>query len=228
MARAADVLVVMAKYPRPGQVKTRLAQRFGAEAACRLYEAFLVDIARRFAGKPFALLWAVDPPRANLGKIVGAPAECVDQIGADLGQRMRHCFEQILAEGAQRVVMIGADVPHIPESTIDGAFTALTDHDVALAPSPDGGYCLVALRRPIDLFTPIEMSTPRVFSDTGALIERRGLRLQLLPECFDVDEPEDIDALACLIETGGANLPRTRSVLAQLRTGHRSPVTGHR
>jgi rSAM/selenodomain-associated transferase 1 len=225
MARAADVLVVMAKYPRPGQVKTRLARRFGAEAACRLYEAFLADIAHGFAGKPFSLLWAIDPPRANLSDVIGSPADCIDQIGADLGQRMRNCFGQIFAEGARRVVMIGADVPHIPESTIDAAFAALADHDVALAPSPDGGYCLVALSRPLDLFTSIEMSTPRVFEETRALIEQHGLRWKTLPECFDVDEVDDVDALARLIKTGAAELPRTQSVLSNF---HRSPVTGHR
>jgi rSAM/selenodomain-associated transferase 1 len=221
MSRAADVLVVMAKYPRPGQVKTRLASRFGVEAACRLYEAFLLDIASRFAGRAFALLWGVDPPRADLRKIVGAAADCIDQIGDDLGERMRHCFEQIFAEGARRVVMIGADVPHIPESTIESAFAALADHDVALAPSPDGGYCLVGLGRPVDLFTAIEMSTPRVFAETRALIEQRGLRLQLLPECFDVDELGDVDALARLIETGAVTLPHTQQALSGLPTRYR-------
>jgi rSAM/selenodomain-associated transferase 1 len=216
MERAGDVLVVMAKYPRPGQVKTRLARSFGDAAACRLYEAFLADIARRFSGRTFALLWAVDPPRADLSAVVGAPAPCIDQIGAGLGERMRHCFERIFADGARRVVMIGADVPHVPDATVAAAFAALEDHDATLAPSPDGGYCLVGLRRPFDLFTSIEMSTPRVFAETRALIEQDGLRLRVLPECFDIDEPEDLDALARLLQSGAAALPRTRAVLNDL------------
>jgi hypothetical protein len=216
MSRGADVLVVMAKYPRVGKVKTRLARRFGAAAACRLYEAFLADIACRFAGRTFTLVWAVDPPRADLGGIVGGETVRIDQIGADLGQRMRHCFAKLFDDGARRVVMIGADVPHIPDATVDGAFEALAERDVALAPSPDGGYCLVGLSRAVDLFTPIAMSTPRVYRETLALIERHGLQLQVLPECFDVDEPEDVEALALFLQVGSADLPRTAQVVAEV------------
>ena len=70
MARGEDVLVVMAKYPRAGRVKTRLARAFGAATVCRLYAAFLADIARRFEDQAFALVWAVDPPQAGMHLIV--------------------------------------------------------------------------------------------------------------------------------------------------------------
>jgi hypothetical protein len=223
MSRASEVLVVMAKAPRPGAVKTRLARRLGDDGACRLYEAFLGDIAERFGGRDFALVWAVDPPGTDLGAVVGAAAECIDQENDGLGHRMLHCFERLFARGARRVVMIGADVPHIPDRSVAAAFAALVDHDVVLAPSPDGGYCLVGLARPADVFTPIAMSTPRVFAETRALIERRGLRLHLLPECFDVDEPEDVEALSVMLQGNEVELPRTRSVLAG--SGDRSPVT---
>ena len=62
------------------------------------------------------------------------------------------------------------------------------------------------------------MSTPRVFAETQALVERRGLRLQLLPECFDVDELDDVDALARLIETGAVPLPHTQHALFGMTT----------
>jgi glycosyltransferase A (GT-A) superfamily protein (DUF2064 family) len=97
----------------------------------------------------------------------------------------------------------------------------LSNHDVALAPSRDGGYCLVALRRAVDLFTPIEMSTPRVLAETLALAERQGLKVRILPQCFDVDEPEDVEALARLVESDEVSLPRTRRVLPTLVAPHR-------
>ncbi len=219
MAPAADILVVMAKYPRPGAVKTRLAGALGDAAACELYRAFLLDLAQRFGAGPYQLAWAVDPPGADLAAVVGRGSTCIDQSGADLGARMHQCFAALFDAGARRVVMIGADVPHIPAATLGAAFAALAEHDVALAPSPDGGYCLVGLRRAADIFSGIEMSTPRVYADTARLIAAHGLSLAALEPCFDIDEPRDLEALGALIHSGAVELPHTGAVLARLLPG---------
>lgn len=219
MAPAADILVVMAKYPRPGAVKTRLARALGDAAACELYRAFLLDLAQRFGAGPYQLVWAVDPPGADLAAVVGRGSTCIDQRGADLGARMQHCFAALFSAGARRVVMIGADVPHIPGATLDAAFAALAAHDVALAPSPDGGYCLVGLRRAVDIFSGIAMSTPRVYAETARLVAAQGLDLAVLEPCFDIDEPSDLEALAALIHSGAVELPHTGAVLGRLLPG---------
>ena len=122
MRFGSDALVVMAKYPIVGSVKTRLARQIGAEWAYRLYDAFLRDIARRFGAGPWQLVWAVDPPGSVLSPIVGAGNCQIDQKGSDLGERMRGCFETLFAGGVQRVVMLGADAPHLPDATIVAAF----------------------------------------------------------------------------------------------------------
>src|SRR5262245_44970671 len=103
----------MAKHPRPGAVKTRLAAAYGAGAACELYTAFLRDIAAKFDRR--GLVWAVDPPDANLRAVVGADAAVIGQHGEDLAERMRACFETLFVGGAARVVMIGADAPHLSD-----------------------------------------------------------------------------------------------------------------
>ena len=211
----ADTLVVMAKHPRPGAVKTRLAAAYGVDLACELYTAFLRDIAARFDGSR-GLVWAVDPPDAELRAIVGARAAVIGQRGPDLAERMRACFETLFAEGAVRVVMIGADAPHLPDRVIDAAFAALDEHDVALVPSADGGYCLVAVRAAVDVFSGVRMSSATTLEETLARIEASGSSVRLLEPSFDVDEPADVRALAALLRNGDANLPFTRAVLERL------------
>lgn len=206
----------MAKYPEPGAVKTRLAAHFGDEPVCELYRAFLRDIARRFAGGDRQLVWAVHPPDADLGSIVGASAAVIAQEGGALAERMRHCFAALFAGGASRVVMIGADVPHLPIATIEEAFTALETADVALVPSADGGYCLVGLHAPVDVFSTVRMSTPTVLRDTLGRIESLGLSARLLAPSFDLDEPDDLRALDDLIRRGDVDLPFTRAVLQRM------------
>lgn len=205
----------MAKYPRAGQVKTRLAVHLGEEAASDLYTAFLLDIAARFDDPGWTLVWAVDPPGSDLAPILGADPVCIDQLGNGLAERMLHCFEALFRAGAGRVVMIGGDVPHLPPETVRTAFRGLDSCDVTLVPSADGGYCLVGLRRPVDIFTPIELSTPAVFRQTRSLLDSRGLRLQVLEPSFDVDEPPDLRRLADLIRAGEVDLPHTAAILVR-------------
>ena len=174
--RAADVLVVMARQPVPGAVKTRLARHVGADAACALYRAFLTDIAAGLGAGPWRLTWAVTPADVDLRPIVGAGSDCFPQRGADLGERMASCFDDLFGGGAARVVMIGADVPHLGASAVAAAFAALDTADVVLTPTRDGGYCLVGQRRPHDLFRGIEMGTDRVFAQTMERIAGLGLR----------------------------------------------------
>jgi rSAM/selenodomain-associated transferase 1 len=215
---AADVLVVMARQPTPGAVKTRLAGRIGHAAACDLYRAFLGDIAATLADGRWRLLWAVTPPDVDLRPIVGATAECLPQRGDDLAARMRHVFDDLFATGAPRVVMIGADAPHLGAAAIAAAFAALDDHDVVLTPTRDGGYCLVGQRCADDLFRDVEMGTERVFAETIERVESLGLRVSLQSETFDVDEWDDMLELRRLLATGAIVLPQTSVVLNKQAT----------
>ena len=219
MRFGSDALVVMAKYPIVGSVKTRLAWRIGAEWACRLYDAFLRDTARRFRAGPWQLVWAVDPPGCDLSSVVGAGNHQIDQQGPDLSERMRRCFETLLGSGAQRVVMLGADAPYLPDATLVAAFAALGEDDIAIAPSADGGYCLVGLRRPYDIFSGIAMSTAQVFEQTLMRATALGLRLRVLDASFDIDELDDVIALERLLKTQQIQLPHTAAVLSELRAG---------
>jgi hypothetical protein len=223
MARTGNVLVVMAKYPTPGVVKTRLAERVGADAACALYRAFLADIAARCAAGPWSVVWAVTPGGANLAPFVGTADRQVAQQGGDLAERMRHCFAQLLGAGVQRVVMIGADAPHIAEATLRAAFAALDEDDTVFVPTRDGGYCLVGMRAAHDIFSGIPMGTRAVFEATRARLAALDLQCRVLDTSFDVDDLRDVIELARLIGDGGVRLPHTAAVLRDWRAARLLP-----
>lgn len=213
MAAGGDVVVVMARYPTPGAVKTRLARTIGAHHACNLYAAFLRDIALRLRQDAWSLVWAVDPPDADLSEVVGAGSSQMPQRGADLAARMRYCFDDLFAGGARRVVMLGADAPHVGADAVGAAFAALCHDDAVFVPTHDGGYCLVGLRAAHDLFSGVAMGGAEVFAQTRALLVEHGLRWAALAATFDVDELDDLQRLDALIASGAVDLPHTAAAL---------------
>ena len=110
----------------------------------------------------------------------------------DLGRRMRSALFDALNAGTKRVVLLGTDIPGVNVRILRDAFDALLQHDVVLGPSTDGGYWLVGLKHPIDLFQKIDWSTPRVLGQTLARARQLGLTVRLLKDLSDVDTPEDL------------------------------------
>ena len=207
-------LVIMARYPAPGTVKTRLAQTIGAHRACELYQAFLHDLGRRFSGGRRELIWAYHPPASDFAAVIAGGARCVPQAGAGLGPRMHNCFRSLCAEGYHKLLLIGADVPHVRDEWLDEAERALDSTDVVLGPTKDGGYYLIAMRQPHDVFSGIAMGTPRVFAQTVTRARTLGLRVHLIAPTFDIDEAEDLLGLRALLdEPGTVPLPHTAALL---------------
>jgi len=208
-------LVIMARHPTVGEVKTRLANEIGAERACALYTAFLRDFDARFARAARTLVWAFHPPERDFAAVVSAGSRCLPQEGADLGARMLACFRRLRGEGFGRVIVIGADVPHVRDEWLDEAEAALDRADVVLGPSEDGGYYLIAMRATHDVFSGIEMSTDAVLEETLARAARANLRVHLLPPTFDIDEAADLARLRDLLrqEEWRRRLPHTTAVL---------------
>jgi glycosyltransferase A (GT-A) superfamily protein (DUF2064 family) len=186
----------------------------GAEAACALYRAFLGDLGARFADVAWRVVWAVTPGDADLTPFTGAGHAQIAQWGRDLGERMRNCFEQLL-QGAGRVVMIGADAPHTTPDTVAAAFAVLAAADAVFVPTRDGGYCLVGLRAPHDIFSGVPMGSAAVYDRTRERCEALGLRWRALASSFDVDDIDDVVDLRRLIETGTVALPNTLRVLRE-------------
>jgi rSAM/selenodomain-associated transferase 1 len=209
---------VVAKYPQAGQVKTRLAEAIGPESACALYRAFLHDMAERLPSAGYAPLWAYTPADAPFATLMGDGQRCFPQVGPDLNARLRNIFRALLEVGWQRVAIVSSDTPHLPLSWLDEAYRALDDHDVVLGPADDGGYSLIAMAHPHEVFAGVAMGTERVLEQTLALAAAQGLRTHLLASIFDVDEPGDLARLASALEVPALRraLPRTAGVLTQL------------
>jgi rSAM/selenodomain-associated transferase 1 len=209
-------VVVMAKHPVPGRVKTRLAATLGAEAAAALARAFVLDLAARLAALPYRVTWAYWPAEADFAALVPG-ARCRPQRGTDLGTRMADAVAYAFAEGTAPVLVLGTDAPHLSAELLAEAAAALVEDDVVLGPADDGGYYLIGLRAPAPvLFTGVEWGTARVLAETLARAREAGLRVHLLPPDFDVDLPADLIRLRERLDRGDVELPHTASLLSTL------------
>ena len=207
----------MAKYPEPGRVKTRLAAALGDGPACALYRAFILDLADRLAPLPYEVIWAYDPAAAPFAALLPR-ARCVAQIEGDLGARMAHAVAAAFAEHPAPVMLLGADVPHVPVACLEAAAAASAGR-VVIGPAEDGGYYLIGLARPApELFVDVRWGGGGVLEATRAHARRLGLETHLLPPTFDIDEAADLGRLRGLLEAGGVVLPRTAAILASLRS----------
>jgi hypothetical protein len=206
----------MTKYPQPGKVKTRLARTLGPERACRLHEAFLLDLRDRLRQARLPVTWAVWPPDADVGTLL--PGETiVPQEGADLGERMDRAATRVANGSRETVVVLGTDVPHVPLAWVRRAAGEIEwGRDVVLGPARDGGYYLVAYRPPCPaLFADVPWGSAGVLATTVARCGAAGLGLGLLPQLFDVDVGADLESLRGWCRTRPGMLPRTRLLLEE-------------
>lgn len=206
----------MARYPEEGAVKTRLSRDLGSKATLDLYRAFLADLVGKFGRGPRPLIWYYLPESSPFPELFADPVVCRPQCGSSLQERMDRIFRDLFAEGCRKVVVIGADVPHIPVEAVDRAFSLLEGADVVLRPSLDGGYHLVGLTAPRDLFSDIPMGTDRVFDETVERARSMGLAVRCLEPSFDVDTIDDLERLRDFLVTEDDPLPRTREALAAI------------
>ncbi|MDQ2887885.1 MAG: TIGR04282 family arsenosugar biosynthesis glycosyltransferase [Chloroflexota bacterium] len=213
-------LIIMARYPEAGKTKTRLARTLGAAEVARLYRAFLTDLARRFAGPHYALHWAYTPADADYQAFVQtlAPEQAqymhsFPQQGSDFGARLLNAFQWTHDQGYQRTILIGSDSPQISGELIAQAEAALDEADLVLGPAEDGGYYLIAMRQPHDVFSGIPMSTDVVARMTLEAAARQNLTTRLLDPLFDIDELPDLLRLAHLLEANSARAPATAAYL---------------
>jgi rSAM/selenodomain-associated transferase 1 len=183
-------LVVMARAPRLGAVKRRLARDIGDLAALRFYRQTLRALVRDLTRDPrWRVSLAVTPDRAARGKIFGA--NTLEQGRGDLGARMGRFLR---ARRAGPVVIVGTDIPDLGRDQVARAFHALKARDWVLGPSGDGGYWLIGasrLRRmPHDPFAGVRWSSAHTRADT--LANLRGARIALLEELDDIDTGADL------------------------------------
>ena len=191
-------IVIFAKAPVPGQVKTRLIPALGEEGAARLAQRMLLATVAEAeaAGLATPELCATPDPddprwRAFLPRL---GLRLTDQGEGDLGQRLARAALRVTTEG-DNILLIGTDCPTLDQCMLRNAAAALAKFDAVIHPTEDGGYALLGLRRfHASLFEGIAWSGPRVARDTIRRIEALGWSLLVGETLRDIDEPEDLEA----------------------------------
>ena len=211
-----DSILVLTKFPRPGRVKTRLIGALTPQQAAEVHRACLLDTLALAASVPECervLLVASSPASARrLAQHlrIGRGWRIAVQGRGDLGQRLARAFRAAFRSGAKKVVVVGTDTPWMNSRRIQQALRLLSDVDVVLGPTEDGGYYLVALRREVpQMFRRILWGTARVLQRTVATLRRARIPFRLLARDFDLDTPAALRRAARLLRRG----QRTRSAL---------------
>jgi rSAM/selenodomain-associated transferase 1 len=189
-----DLLIVFVKAPRPGKVKTRIAEVIGPQPACDAYLALVEILIGNLRTLPnVQVRYSPDDALLEIPRWVQPTWTTAAQGEGDLGERLKAAFRDGFKTGAERVVIIGSDAPEITHDDIEAAWRALGENDLVLGPAEDGGYWLIGLRaeRP-ELFERIAWSTATVFEETVARSKATGLKTHLLRRLADIDTIEDL------------------------------------
>lgn len=215
-------LILFARFPVAGKVKTRLIPALGADGAAALH--------RRLVLRTFRTARALCPLRSVELEIrltgddtnpmqhwLGESGLCRSQCEGDMGQRMAGAFADSFREGSPATVIIGSDCPALTPAILAAAFDALQSRPVVFGPATDGGYYLVGLTRPIpELFQGIAWGTEAVLAQSLAILSRTGIKPARLPPLADVDRPEDLPAWRRIAESEDADLNRISVIIPTL------------
>jgi hypothetical protein len=193
-------LIMFAKYPEKGKVKTRLCQSGDKEMVVRLYRAFIEDLLESLSGGDYQFRIAYHPRerKNDFSKDFGNTYSYLPQTGVDLGEKIYNAFNRCFSEGFHMVVIIGSDSPDLPPQIIKEAFQALEQSGAVIGPSCDGGYYLIGFCRESltpEAFEGIDWGAESVYKTTMCILKRAGINVHILPAWRDIDRPEDVVAL---------------------------------
>jgi rSAM/selenodomain-associated transferase 1 len=233
-ARSSDrVLVIMAKAPRPGTVKTRLTPSLPLPAISALYRCLLDDtlaLAQSLSGVEVAVM-CPDSDVDELARLAGGGASVVAQKGEGLAAGLTSVFAHFAGDHQRRIIAFNSDSPHLPPSALEDAFEALAAHDLVVGPTHDGGYYLVGAKtcRPA-LFAGDGMGTSSALERLLSRARVLQLSVGLIDPFYDIDVADDLIRLAAELRLAPARAPRTATwfgeweqVLARLRSDTREP-----
>jgi uncharacterized protein len=212
------VLVIMAKAPRPGTVKTRLTPSLSLKAVTAFYRCLLDDtlvLARSLGGVEIAIMC----PAADVDELTGLAGQgscVVAQKGEGLSAGLTSVFAHF-AEGQQRrIIAFNSDSPHLPGSVLEKAFETLAAHDLVVGPTYDGGYYLVGAKASHStLFGSDGMGTKIALEKLLSRARALELSVGLADPFYDIDIADDLLRLAAELQEAPAQAPRTAFWLKQ-------------
>lgn len=215
-------ILVFAKAPIPGNVKSRLVPLLGKEKAAQLQASMIrniVSVATRYQQCHVQLWCAPNTSHPLFVQLQNDyPISLHVQQGDDLGLRMHLAFVHALRD-ADTAVVIGTDCPAITVGLLDQAFQALNrDNDAVIAPAEDGGYVLLGLKKAtLEIFSAMEWGTSQVYIQTIDRFEQLNLTWESLPTQWDVDRVEDIRRLVYEKERGCQWHSQLESLVGELK-----------
>lgn len=191
-------LIIFARAPVLGEVKTRLGSVLGSRAALSLYRAMLEDLAETLrAAKWLSPVWWVEGDEAALRETIGEGWAVRTQPGGSLGERQEKAIEATCAASGTPLAVIGTDCPALGQEALEALFASLEGgYSAAVIPAEDGGYAGLALREPVPgLFDSVPWSCPETLSKLLSNLTAKGVSTKLLHPLPDVDEPADLYSL---------------------------------
>lgn len=225
-------LILFARTPVAGQVKTRLIPALGVEGATGLHRRLVLRTLRtaaafcRTAGVELEIRFDGGSDEA-MRHWLGDTWRLRPQCDGDLGKRMAEAFALAFREGVPAAVLIGSDVPGLTAERLAAAFDALSHDAAVFGPATDGGYYLVGLARPTPaLFRGVAWGTDTVLADSLRILEREGTpQTALLEPLDDVDRPEDLPAWLRIAAAEAATLERVSVVIPALNEAQHVAAT---
>jgi rSAM/selenodomain-associated transferase 1 len=209
-------ILVMAKAPIPGTVKTRLG--LPPQAAAGLQAALIRDTTEKARSLAPTTVAGAPADRLDLIRpILSDEVDLFPQPPGDLGDRMLAASRTLFDASPGPILLLGTDAPTLPASTIQEATDALNTHDILIIPSTDGGYVLLGLRRPVEaVFRGVDWSTGAVHRQTLARAKEGGLSVYEGAPWYDVDEPGDLARLRQELGARPHLAPRTAKFLGRM------------
>jgi hypothetical protein len=212
------VLVVMAKAPRPGSVKTRLTPVLSPETVTAFYRCLLDDtlaLARSLRDVEVAVM-CPDSDVNELAQFAGNEASVIAQKGEGLAAGLTSVFAHFAEDRRRRVIAFNSDSPHLPRFVLEDAFERLATHDVVVGPTYDGGYYLVGAKAFYPaLFARDGMGTSSALERLLSRARALELSVSLADPFYDIDVADDLNRLAAELRLAPERAPRTAEWLKQ-------------
>lgn len=198
MKKPTDAIIVFAKYPEEGSVKTRLAKTTGNKFAAKFYKLCAEHTfgeLKKFSQQRHKVyvFYSLEKDKQRIQSWINFDFSYFYQTGEELGEKMFNAFGKVFEDEIEKAVIIGTDLPDISSEIIRLALTSLEKYDAVIGPSNDGGYYLLGIKQLTKkLFEGIKWSSGSVFSKTIEILNGQNQEVKILPELIDIDTETDL------------------------------------
>jgi hypothetical protein len=209
-----NALVIFAKFPEAGKVKKKIGESIGMDVSAKLCEAFVQDLITEHKDRDYDLyLSFIGHQHKETYKLMFPEAIMYVQRGKNLGENLYFTFEDLLDDYA-KVAIIGCDVPNLKHETVLKAFNALESYDAVFGPASDGGYYLIGMTAPNNVFEGLPWGKDALLEAQLNTLRMKKLTFVLLDEMIDVDTVDELRTLKKTLKAGDA--PRTFEFIESL------------